>query len=83
MDWSSCYGAYANDVSPNAVYTQNYGIQMGAIYPIPKNSLANGDEFEDVVSGKKWKVFRTHIGNSVDKKSDYVTRLEMYLIVRS
>ena len=77
LDLSSYYFTFANDTSNNAVYTQNYGIQMGAIYPIPRNSLANGDEFEDVISGKKWKVFRTTTSNSVPKSSYYAMMIEM------
>jgi hypothetical protein len=77
LDLSSYYFTFSNDTSNNAVYTQNYGIQMGAMYPIPKNSLANGDEFEDVISGKKWKVFRTLSNNSVPKSSYYALMIEM------
>ena len=77
LDLSSYYFTFANDTSNNALYTQNYGIQMGAIYPIPRNSLANGDEFEDVISGKKWKVFRTTSNNSVPKSGYYAVMIEM------
>lgn len=77
LDLSSYVVNYDNDTSNNAVYSQNYGIQMGAIYPIPRNSLANGDEFEDTVSGKKWKIFRTTISNSAPKPSIYAIMIEM------
>jgi len=50
---------------------------MGALFPVVKASLANGDELEDTTTGKKWKVFRTTANNSVPRSSVYATMIEM------
>ena len=73
----SYYYPVTNDTSANAVYTQNYGTQMGALFPVIKASLANGDELEDTTTGKKWKVFRTTTNNSAPKQSAYAVMIEM------
>jgi len=77
LDLMSFYIPVSNDTSSNAVYTQNYGTQMGALFPVIKASLANGDELEDTTTGKKWKVFRTTTSNSVPKPSVYAVMIEM------
>ena len=77
LDLMSYYVVPSLDTSANAVYTQNYGTQMGALFPVVKASLANGDELEDTTTGKKWKVFRTTANNSVPRSSVYATMIEM------
>jgi hypothetical protein len=77
LDLMSYYAPVSNDTSANAIYTQNYGTQMGALFPVIKSSLANGDELEDTTTGKKWKVFRTTTSNSVPRSSVYAMMIEM------